>query len=154
MNSLPDVSCVGRPTYAFDDSDLTLLDDQHGHFFHAHQERVEVVRAVQQGIVLEPDLAAQVQELLKVLIGAVLVVLVAQNGLDESRVSRGLAPAAVSSASISLNPPRRLAMSPAGKGSPSNVVTIPIMSRTLPASVGCGEIRVTSSCRSSSPNAS
>ena len=72
-----------------DHRDLALLDDQHGHFFHADQKRVEVVRAVQQGIVLQPDLAAQFQKLLKILIGAVLVVLVAQNGLDESRVRGG-----------------------------------------------------------------
>ena len=35
---------------------------------------------------LEPDLAAEFQKLLKILIGAVLVALVPQNGLDESRV--------------------------------------------------------------------
>ena len=45
----------------------------------------------------------------------------------------GLQPAVVSSASISLNPPRRLAMSPPGSGSPSNAVTIPINPRCYQA---------------------
>ena len=73
----------------FHHGNLTLLDDQHGHFFDSDQKRVEVIRAVQQGVVLQPDLAAQLQKLLKILIGAVLVILVAQNGLDESRVCGG-----------------------------------------------------------------
>jgi hypothetical protein len=68
---------------------LTLLDDQHGDFFHSHQEWIEVIGAVQQGIVLKPDFAAQLQKLLKVLIGTVLVILVAQNGFDQSRVRGG-----------------------------------------------------------------
>src|SRR5438132_1517899 len=42
---------------------------------------------------LEPDLAALFQKLLKILIGAVPVVLVTQNGLYESRVRGGEAPA-------------------------------------------------------------
>ena len=70
---------------------LTLLDDEHGDFFDSNQKRVEVISAVQQGIVLEPDLAAQLQELLEVLIRAVPLVLVAQNGLDQSRIRRGCA---------------------------------------------------------------
>ena len=81
----------GKADVCLDHGDLALLDDQHGDFFHPQQKWVEVVSAVEQGIVLESDLAAQVQELLKVLIGAVPVVLVSKNGLDQSSVRRGTA---------------------------------------------------------------
>ena len=82
----------GETDVRLDDRDLALLDDQHGHFFHTQQEGVEVVRAVEQGVVLESDLAAQVEELLKILIRAVLVVLVAKNGFDEPRITGGTEP--------------------------------------------------------------
>ena len=42
---------------------LALLDDQHGHFFYSDQKGIEVIGAVQQRIVLQPDLAAQLQKL-------------------------------------------------------------------------------------------
>ena len=41
---------------------------------------------------LKSDLAAQVEELLKILIRAVLIVLVTKNGLDEPRVIRRTEP--------------------------------------------------------------
>ena len=78
----------GKTHVGLHDGNLTLLHDQHGYFFHAEQERIEVVRAVKQGVVLETDLAAQIQKFLKVLIGAVPVVLAAENGLEEPRVRR------------------------------------------------------------------
>lgn len=40
-----------------DYANLTLLDYQHGHFFNSEEEGVEVISAIEQGIVLEPDLA-------------------------------------------------------------------------------------------------
>jgi hypothetical protein len=56
--------CVlrGKADVGLDDGDLTLFDNQHRHLLHANQERVEVVRAVEQRIVLETDLSAGLKE--------------------------------------------------------------------------------------------
>ena len=63
------------------------------------------------------------------------------------------APRALSSTALmSSNPLRRLAISPAGSESPSRLVMMPTMSSTFPLSVAFGSIRVTSSCSAVRPN--
>ena len=58
-----------------DDRDLALVHDEHRHHLDAHEERVQQVRAVQQRVVLQTDLAAVVEERLEVLVVVVQVVL-------------------------------------------------------------------------------
>ena len=65
-----------------------MLDHQHGHLLNPHQKGVEVISAVEQGIVLQSDFPALVQKRLEILIGFVLVVLASQNGLNELGVPR------------------------------------------------------------------
>ena len=73
-----------------DDRHLALLDDQHRDLFDADQERIEQVRAVEQRVVLQADLAAGLQKRLVVLVVVVLVVLAAEQGLDEVGVGARL----------------------------------------------------------------
>jgi hypothetical protein len=73
--------------------------------------------------------------------------------MESDPTTAPLALAASSSRLMSSNPPRRLAMSPAGSDSPSSVVMIPTMSSTLPLSVAFGSMRVMSSCSGARPNA-
>ena len=68
---------------ALDDRHLALVDDQHRHQLHPHQERVEQVRAVQQRVVLQADAPAGVEERLEVLVVVVQVVLRAEQDVDE-----------------------------------------------------------------------
>ena len=90
LNSAPDVSSVGRPTYALIDRDLALVHDEHRHHVDAHEERVQQVRAVEQRVVLQTDLAAGVEERLEVLVVVVQRVLAAEQHLDDLGVDRAL----------------------------------------------------------------
>ena len=53
-----------QPDERLDDRDLALVHHEHRHEVDAHEERVQQVRAVEQRVVLESDLAAGVEELL------------------------------------------------------------------------------------------
>ena len=66
-----------------DDRDLALVHDEHRHHLDAHEERVQQVRAVEQRVVLQADVAAGVEELLEVLVVVVQVVLAAEQHLDD-----------------------------------------------------------------------
>jgi hypothetical protein len=66
-----------------DDGDLALPHQQHRHELDLHQEGVQQVGAVQQRVVLEPDLAAARHERLEVLVVVVHRVLVAEQDLDD-----------------------------------------------------------------------
>ena len=68
---------------ALDDRDLALVHDEHGHQVDAHEERVQQIRAVEERVVLQPDLSAGVDERLVVLVVVVQVVLAAEQHLDE-----------------------------------------------------------------------
>jgi cobyrinic acid a,c-diamide synthase len=70
-----------------DDRHLTLLDDEHGHLLDAHQERIEVVGAVEERVVLQADPPAALEERLEVLVRAVLAVLRSENRLDHRLVA-------------------------------------------------------------------
>ena len=48
----------GQAHVALDHRDLALVDHEHRHHFDPNEERVQQVRAVQQRIVLQADLAA------------------------------------------------------------------------------------------------
>ena len=74
-----------------DDRHLALLDDQHRDLFHAHQERIEQVRPIEQRVVLEADLAAGLQKGVEVLVVVVLHRLRADQGLDERLIGGVLA---------------------------------------------------------------
>ena len=67
---------------------LALFDDQHGNLLHSHQERIQVVGAVEQWVVLEADFPAFVEECLEVLVGLVLVILAAEDRLNQLRVGQ------------------------------------------------------------------
>src|SRR5208337_4670760 len=62
--------CVlrGQSYVGLDNGDLALFYNQHRHLLHANQERVEVVSAIEQRVVLEADLATGLEEFLEVLI--------------------------------------------------------------------------------------
>ena len=73
-------SCARRverrqPDEALDDRDLALVHDEHRHQVDADEERVQQVRAVEQRVVLQADLAAGVEERLEVLVVVVQVFL-------------------------------------------------------------------------------
>ena len=68
LNSAPDVSSGGEPDEALDHRDLALVHDEHRHEVDADEERVQQVRAVEQRVVLQADLAAGVEERLEVLV--------------------------------------------------------------------------------------
>jgi hypothetical protein len=73
-----------------DDCDLALVDDEHRHHVDAYQERIQQISAVEERVVLQPDLAARVEEALVVLIVVVQRVLAAQQHLDDLRVDGAL----------------------------------------------------------------
>ena len=77
----------GQSDVGLDDGDLTLFDNQHRNLLHANQERVEVVSAIKQRVVLEADLSASLEELLEVLIVVVLIVLAAENQPHQLEIS-------------------------------------------------------------------
>ena len=132
-----------------DDRDLALVHHEHRHHVDADEERVQQVRAVEQRVVLQTDLAAGVEERLEVLVVVVQVVLAAEQQLDAVGVVTVAVPSAsaASSAAMSSKPPSRLAMSPDGSGSPSSVVTTPTMSMSP-----SGAITTTRSMSGESPN--
>ena len=122
-----------------DDGDLALLDDQHRDQFDADEKRIQSVGAVEQRVVLQADAPAVVEERLKILIVVVQVVLVSEQYFDDVAIR---CVSLLSILSRSAKPPRRLAMSPEGSGSPSNVVTMPTMSSSVPSfPVGFGSMR-------------
>ena len=86
MNSVPDVSSVAQADERLDDRDLALVHHEHRHHLDLHEERVQQVRAVEERVVLQADLAAGVDEPLEVLVVVVLLVLVAEQHLDDARV--------------------------------------------------------------------
>lgn len=71
------------------DRHLPLIDHEHRNELDGDQERVQVVGAVEQRIVLEADAAAGIQELLEVLIVVVLGVLAREQNLDDLAVLLG-----------------------------------------------------------------
>ena len=80
---------------ALDDRDLALVHHEHRHEVDAHEERVQQVRAVEQRVVLQSDLAAVVEERLEVLVVVVQRVLAAEQQVDELGVGGGGAAARV-----------------------------------------------------------
>ena len=60
--------------------------------FHANQERVEVVSAIEQRIVLESDLSTSLQELLEILIVVVLVVLATKDQRHKLEIRDAILP--------------------------------------------------------------
>ena len=69
-----------------DDRHLPLFHNQHRHLLHAHQERIQVVGAVEQRVVLQADLSARLKELLEVLVVVVLIVLAAEDQADHLEI--------------------------------------------------------------------
>ena len=65
-----------------------MLHDQHRDDFHADQERVERVGAIEQRIVLQSDAPAVLEKRLEVLIVVVQVVLVSEELLDDFEIIR------------------------------------------------------------------
>ena len=121
------------------------------------QKGVEVISAVEQGVMLQANLASLVQKRLKILIGLVLVVLAPKDGLDELWVGdrRSTLTTRLGLFLEVLNVLE--STQPAGnvsgrKSSPSRAVTTPTISTTCPLSVARGSMRVTSSCLSSKLN--
>ena len=86
LNSAPDVSSVGRPTYALMTATSPWFTTSIGTISTRDEERVQQVRAVQQRIVLQADVAAGVEERLEVLVVVVQVVLGAEQHLDDRAV--------------------------------------------------------------------
>src|SRR5208282_3384526 len=76
----------GKADVGLDDGDLALLDNQHGDLLNTNQERIEVVSAVEQRIVLEADFSAGLKELLEVLIVVVLIVLAAKDQAHQLKI--------------------------------------------------------------------
>ena len=76
----------GQADIGLDHRHLALLDHQHRIELHRHQERIEVVGAVEQRVVLQADAAAVVEEGLEVLIVVVHGVLGRQQGFDQGGV--------------------------------------------------------------------
>ena len=72
----------GEADVGFDDADLALLDDEHRHHFHADEKWIERVRAVEQRIVLQADVAAVVEEGLEVLVVVVQIIFAAEERFD------------------------------------------------------------------------
>ena len=65
----------GKTDIGLDHRHLALIDDEHRHHLDRHQERIEVVGAVEQRIVLQADPAAAIEECLEILVVVVDVVL-------------------------------------------------------------------------------
>ena len=72
----------GEADVGFDDADLALLDDEHRHHFHADEKWIERVRAVEERIVLQADVAAVIEEGLKVLVIVVQIIFAAEQRLN------------------------------------------------------------------------
>ena len=83
LNPCPLVSSVESPRNDLMTATSPWFTTSIGHALHLHQERVQQVRAVQQRVVLQPDLAAVVEERLEVLVVVVQVVLAAEQQVDD-----------------------------------------------------------------------
>ena len=77
----------GQSYISLDNGDLTLFHNQHRHLFHANQERVEVVSAIEQRVMLQADLPASLQELLEILIVVMLIVFAAKDQPHQLEIS-------------------------------------------------------------------
>ena len=109
----------------FDHRHLALLHHQHPHQLDAHQKRIQRVRAVEQRVVLQSDLARRCRGTPENPDSCCAGCSCCRAALRSlRRRSRRLSP----SPRCPRNPPSRLAMSPDGSGSPSYVVTMPTMS--------------------------